>query len=152
MGASKYQNVRKTHDFAQSNLLNRHPVSEFTISLQIMPDQQPISAVIIGVHRSTAIESSAAFNDTPYRLTAVLDLHESPERYQYSPQNLGTVLHSIHPRPRILITGTAVERIVPEARVVWEEYVEKTLKVESEDKRAVLVAVSSPSVESCGHL
>lgn len=101
-----------------------------------------VSAIIIGVHRSTAVASSAAFEGTPYQLVAVLDLFESPEQYQYSPQNFGVILHALHPRPRILITGTAVERIVPEVKAVWDEYVDKILKVESEDKRAIYVAVS----------
>ena len=107
-----------------------------------MSQTEHIPAVIIGVHRSTAIASSAAFEGTPYKLVAVLDLFESQGDYQYSPQNLGAVLHALHPRPRILITGTAVERIVPEVRAVWEGYVEKTLKAESEDKRGVFVPVS----------
>jgi hypothetical protein len=102
-----------------------------------------VPAVIIGVHRSTAIASSAAFEGTPYQLVAVLDLFESPGQYQYNPQNLGAVLHALHPRPRILITGTAVGQIVPEVKAVWEEYVEKVLRAGSEDKRAVYVPVSS---------
>jgi hypothetical protein len=101
-----------------------------------------VPAVIIGVHRSTAIASSAAFEGTPYQLVAVLDLFDSPEQYQYNAQNLGAVLHALHPRPRILITGTAVQRIVPEVKAVWEEYVEKVLQAESEDERAVYVPVS----------
>jgi hypothetical protein len=106
-----------------------------------MSKADQIPAVIIGVHRSTAIASSAAFQGTPYHLGAVLDLFESPEDYQYSSRNLGAVLHALHPRPRILITGTAVEKIVPEVNAVWEQYVEKTLKSDSEDKRAVYVPV-----------
>ena len=91
---------------------------------QSMTLDNQVSAVIIGVHRSTAVASSAAFVGTPYQLVAVLDLLESPEQYQYNPQNLGAVLHALHPRPRILITGTAVERIVPDVKAAWEEYVE----------------------------
>jgi hypothetical protein len=40
-----------------------------------------------------------------------------------------------------LITGTAVEKIVPEVNAVWEQYVEQTLKSDSEDRRAVYVPV-----------
>lgn len=105
-----------------------------------IPTQIP--AVIIGVHRSTAVETAAIFEGTPYQVAAVLDLHESPEQHQYNPQNLGTVLHALHPRPRILVSGTAVERIVPDVRAVWDEYVAKMLRAENDDKRAVYVAVS----------
>jgi hypothetical protein len=106
-----------------------------------MPITSQVSAVIIGVHRSTAVASSAAFDGTSYRLAAILDLFESPEQYQYNAQNLGAVLHALHPRPRILITGTAVERIVPEVKAVWQEYVSQMLKAEDPDIRAVYVVV-----------
>lgn len=101
-----------------------------------------IPAVIIGVHRSTAIASGTAFNGTAYRLVAALDLFESPKQYQYNAGNLGAVLYALHPRPRILISGTAVGRIVPEVKAVWKEYAEKALRAESEDERAVFVPVS----------
>ena len=107
-----------------------------------MPNPTHIPALIIGVHRLTAIASAAAFVGTPYHLVAVLDLFESPEQYQYSAQNLGTVLHALYPRPRILISGTAVEKIVPEIRAVWKRYVEEILEKESEDQRTVYVPVS----------
>jgi hypothetical protein len=97
-----------------------------------------IPVVVIGVHRSAAVELTNVFAGTSYYLAAVLDLYESPKNYQYSAQNLGAVLHSIYPRPQILISGTAVERIVPEVRQVWQEYVNGILKTENREKQLSL--------------
>jgi hypothetical protein len=102
-----------------------------------------IPVIVIGVNRSTAVQTASIFDNTPYYVAAIVDLNESPEQYQYSTQNLGTVLHALYPRPRVLVTGTAVERIVPGARKVWDEYVEGTLRVEDIDGgKAVYVPVS----------
>ena len=86
-----------------------------------MSQSESILAIIIGVHRKTALDTANAFEGTPYQIVAVLDITESPSQYQYSQQNLGAVLYALHPRPRILITGTAVARIVPEAKAIWDE-------------------------------
>ena len=106
------------------------------------PTERSIPAIIIGVHHSTATEISPVFSSTPYYVIAILDLEESPAAYQYSAHNLGVILHGLHPQPQVLITGTAVERIVPEVKPVWEEYAAKTLKAGSEHGESLFVPVS----------
>lgn len=59
-----------------------------------MSQSQPIPAVIIGVHRNTAVDTAHVFKETTYELAAVLGLTESPPQYQYSKQNLGVVLYA----------------------------------------------------------
>ena len=108
-----------------------------------MSQSQSIPAIVIGVHRSTAIKTADVFEGTPYHVAAVLDLTESPSRYQYTQQNLGAVLYALHPRPQIMITGTAVANIVPEVQSVWDEYVHQALKPEAGDWRAAFVPVGA---------
>lgn len=58
---------------------------------------------------------------------------ESHPAYRFSPANLGTVLYALHPRPRILVTGTAVDgEIVESIESVWREYVKKVGEEEGE--------------------
>lgn len=68
-----------------------------------------------------------AFADIPqFKLSAILDLEESPLSLQYTPQNLAVVLNALHPRPRVLITGTAIlDEMLPEIESTWADYVER---------------------------
>lgn len=93
-----------------------------------MPSQtQPaIHAVAIGINRSVAETTVELFRGTPYVVAAVLDKAESPEALQYSPHNLAVVLNALYPRPRILVTGTAVpDDMLPAVEEAWSEYVER---------------------------
>ncbi|KAF2170730.1 hypothetical protein M409DRAFT_18702 [Zasmidium cellare ATCC 36951] len=102
----------------QSAPISLHPSTK-------MSTLPTIPAVLIGITRTTALSSSIdLFTGTPYSIAAVLDLHEAPEKYQFSLSNLGTVLYALHPRPRILGTGTAIEaEMVEEIESVWGEHV-----------------------------
>lgn len=65
-------------------------------------------------------------------MAAVLDLLDSPRDYQFSAHNLGVVLHTLHPRPHVLITGTAI----PDAYLniiepVWRAYVKEVVEREA---------------------
>lgn len=96
-----------------------------------MTTKPTIPVVTVGITRHTAVLSADLFAGTPYYLAAVLDLTESPKAHQYSPQNLGTVLHALFPRARALVCGTAVgEEILEEIKPVWEGYVNGMLREE----------------------
>lgn len=87
-----------------------------------------IHIVVIGYHRSVIEEGMVqAFADTPtFNISAILDLEESPHSLQYSPQNLAVVLNALHPRPRVLITGTAIlDEMLPEIESTWSKYVKQ---------------------------
>ena len=86
-------------------------------------EQPSILIVAIGVTRKTAVQTTKILEGTPYKVVGVLDQTESPEAYQYSPHNLGTLLHTLHPRPQALVAGTAVFRLVPEIQATWNDYV-----------------------------
>ena len=75
-----------------------------------------------------------AEHSTPYFMTAMMDFVETQESYRYSTQNLGAVLHNLHPRPRALIIGIAVPpSLVDEMTAEWENYVEVVLKKEFQE-------------------
>jgi hypothetical protein len=90
-----------------------------------------ISVVVVGVTRATALATGDAFFvGKPYVVAAALDFTESPVPCQYSPTNLAVVLNALHPRPRALITGTAVpDELLPPIEQVWSSYLE-TCKVD----------------------
>ncbi|KAK5166588.1 uncharacterized protein LTR77_008131 [Saxophila tyrrhenica] len=104
--------------------------------LHFQAEKPAIPVVTVGVHRSTVVATSSIFAGTPFSQTAIMDLKESPEQYRYSAHNLGVVLHALHPRPQVLVTGTAVGELVDEVERVWDEYVEGVLKVEGVEKAA----------------
>ncbi|KAH6651789.1 hypothetical protein BKA67DRAFT_537645 [Truncatella angustata] len=89
--------------------------------------EQPkhIPVVVVGITRDTALAvGKTFFVDTPYFVSAALDLTESPAPFQYSPANLAVVLNALHPRPRALVTGTAVPDDMLHGIVqVWNDYV-----------------------------
>jgi hypothetical protein len=103
-----------------------------------------IPIIVLGVTRSTALKTSSIFpSDELYRVVAALDRTDSPAEYQASPHNLGVVLRTLHPRPRALITGTAVSaEMLDGFRPVWDGYVRDVLRQE-DDTRGVWVKVSS---------
>lgn len=96
-----------------------------------------IPAVLIGVTRATALNSSLTlFEGTPYYVAAVLDTSEAPKGYLFEPQNLGTVLYALHPRPQILVTGTAIDaNTLATIEPVWEEHLGRV------DEKSCRVAV-----------
>lgn len=86
--------------------------------------QPSIPAVLVGVTRATALDSSLTlFDGTPYYVAAVLDSSEASKDYHNSPRNLGLVLYALHPRPQILVTGTAIDaETVAAIQPVWDEH------------------------------
>ncbi len=90
-----------------------------------------VPVVAIGVNRDTAILTSSALqalNRSNYPLVACLDCKSTPEPYNFSLQNLGAVLYALYPRPKALVTGTAVSTAsLAEIEKVWEEYVERVI-------------------------
>jgi hypothetical protein len=86
-----------------------------------------IAVVMVGVTRDTALATGDTFfANTPYTVAAALDFTESPAPYQHSPTNLAVVLNTLNPRPRALITGTAVpDDLLPAIDQVWSEYVQR---------------------------
>jgi hypothetical protein len=72
------------------------------------PSLKPVATVVVGIHRSTAVSSHELFAQSnaahptqrPYSLAAVVDFVESPQPFQFSPHNLGMVLHATFPRPQ----------------------------------------------------
>ena len=89
---------------------------------------QIISVVALGVYRHVA--ASTDFQGGPYRIAAILDLTSEPPAFNYNPHNLGAVLHSLHPRPQVFVTGAAITpAMTNESIEIWEKYV-KALGVE----------------------
>jgi hypothetical protein len=88
-----------------------------------------ISVVALGVYRHVA--ASTDFQGGPYRIDAILDLMSEPSVFTYNPHNLGVVLHTLHPRPQVFITGAAITpAMTNESIEVWETYV-KALGIEN---------------------
>ncbi|KAJ4391260.1 hypothetical protein N0V93_004877 [Gnomoniopsis smithogilvyi] len=90
-----------------------------------MDTQNPIHVVAIGYHRGVLeMGMVQAFANAPcFKLVAILDLEESPLSLQYTPQNLAVVLNALYPRPRVLITGTAIlDEMLPQIESVWNDY------------------------------
>ncbi|TKW51371.1 hypothetical protein CTA1_7052 [Colletotrichum tanaceti] len=93
-----------------------------------------IPVVVLGWKRTNGIVYFAdilAESNAPYVMTAMVDFVETMEPYRYTPNNLGVVLHNLHPRPRALVVGTAVPpSLTDEITTVWNEYVDTVLKEE----------------------
>lgn len=84
-----------------------------------------ISVVALGVYRHIAASMEPVFQDTQYRLTAIIDLKSEPKVFTYTAHNLGVLLHTLQPRPQVFITGLIIdEEMTKEAIVVWEQYLE----------------------------
>lgn len=113
-----------------------------------------------GCHRPRAWawnqRHSTYFENTPYYVAACMDLTEVDEEYRYSPHNLGVILHNLHPRPRALLIAIAVDPSYTQPiERVWNEYVNKVLKLEKNDSRGwqenVCVSVSTYSPKRYWH-
>jgi hypothetical protein len=86
-----------------------------------------INVVALGVYRHVAVSMDKTFENTPYRMAAVLDLKSSPDAFTYTPHNLGVIFHTLVPRPQVLITGAAIsEAMTNESIGVWKLYIEHT--------------------------
>jgi hypothetical protein len=106
---------------------------------------QTISVVALGVYREVA--ASTDFQGGPYRLAAILDLTSEPSAFNYNPHNLGVVLHALHPRPQVFITGAAITSAMTNDSIeVWETYV-KALGIEN--ALIVNVGVELKSLDVC---
>lgn len=102
------------------------------------PSTTMIPIVALGVYRDVAAKMDPLFTDTPFRMTAILDLKQDPLSVRYSPQNLLTVLYNLHPRPKVFITGAAISQsMTAESIAVWESYVR-----ESKVKETFVINVS----------
>ncbi|KAK1506019.1 hypothetical protein CTAM01_03354 [Colletotrichum tamarilloi] len=99
--------------------------------------KQNIPVVVIGLGRGRGISDiPPIFENPPYHVAACMDLTEVDEEYRYSPHNLGIILHNLHPRPRALLIGIAVDPSYTQpVERVWNEYVEKVLKLEKNASR-----------------
>ena len=96
-----------------------------------------IPIVALGVYRNVAATLDPLFADTPFRMTAILDLKQDPKSVRYSPQNLMTVLFNLHPRPRVFITGAAISQaMTAESINIWDTYVR-----ESKEKDTLVINV-----------
>ncbi|KAK1724520.1 uncharacterized protein BDZ83DRAFT_622935 [Colletotrichum acutatum] len=71
--------------------------------------KQDIPVVVIGLeHRRGISVIPPIFGNTLYYVASCMDLTEV-EEYRYSPHNLAVILHNLHPRPRALLIGIAVD-------------------------------------------
>ena len=94
------------------------------------PNPNIIPIVGLGVYREVAAKMDPLFAQTPFRMTAILDLKQDPPSVRYSPQNLLTVLYNLNPRPKVFITGAAISQsMTAESIAVWESHVRES-KVE----------------------
>jgi hypothetical protein len=85
---------------------------------------QTINVVALGVYRHVAAAMEAPFQQTPYRIAAIVDLKSSPEAFTYSAHNLGVVLHTLHPPHQVFIVGLAIsDSMGKECIGVWEDYI-----------------------------
>ena len=107
------------------------------------PLEEPTIPIIsVGIHRLPTLSATLREAGTPYRVTAFLDFDPTttPAAYQYSAHNLAVLLYNLHPRPRALLTGTAVlwvpgrEGIVEEVRAVWDKYARDVLEKDGEGR------------------
>lgn len=94
--------------------------------------------VALGVYRHVATSMDPLFNNTPFRMTAIMDLMQEPKSVRYSPHNMMAVLYNLHPRPKVFITGAAIsQRMTHESIQVWESYVR-----ESKEKDTFVINVN----------
>lgn len=86
-----------------------------------------IPVVALGVYRNVAAAMDGPFAKTPFRMVAILDIMTKPTAIQYNPHNFATVLHNLHPRPKVFITGAAIDSATTaESITVWESYIRET--------------------------
>lgn len=94
--------------------------------------ENAVSVLVIGWERKNGVKiMPALFESTPYTMTAFLDIMESRQPHRYSSHNLGAVLDSLHPRPRALVVGPAVDPALnTDLEIVWSNYVREVLEKE----------------------
>lgn len=86
-----------------------------------------ISIVAYGVYRDVAASMDPLFTSTPFRMAAILDHATEPPAFRYTHHNLGVVLYSLNPRPKVFITGAAISAdMTTESIRVWDFYVRET--------------------------
>jgi hypothetical protein len=91
-----------------------------------------IPVVALGVYRNVAAAMDGPFANTPFRMVAILDIMTKPTAIQYNPHNLATVLHNLHPRPKVFITGAAIDgETTAESITVWESYIRETKETDT---------------------
>ncbi|KAL2038679.1 hypothetical protein N7G274_008437 [Stereocaulon virgatum] len=91
-----------------------------------------IPVVALGVFRNVAAAMDGPFAKTPFRMVAILDIMTKPTEIQYNPHNFATVLYNLHPRPKVFITGAAIdEAMTAESITVWESYVRETKETDT---------------------
>ncbi|KUJ16193.1 uncharacterized protein LY89DRAFT_782491 [Mollisia scopiformis] len=89
--------------------------------------EKTVGVVGLGVYRHVAASTDTTFENTPYRMAAIVDLSNPPEAFRYTPHNLGVVLHCLQPRPLVFVTGAAISHeMTNESIRVWEEFVKAT--------------------------
>ena len=102
------------------------------MSTKASSSSEPIPVVVIGWGRKNGVTLTPDIflnHNSTYTMTAMMDFAETLEQYRYSPQNLGAILHNLHPRPRALVVGIAVPTsLTDEITAVWNEYVDTALK------------------------
>lgn len=87
-----------------------------------LPEMTPI--VALDVYRNVAASMDPLFVDTPFRMTAILDLRQEPMSIRYNTRNLMTVLFNLHPRSKVFIIGAAISHsMTAESVAVWDSFV-----------------------------
>ena len=86
-----------------------------------------IPIVAYGVYRNVAASMDPLFTSTPFRMAAILDHATEPAAFRYTQHNLGVVLYSLNPRPKVFITGAAISDDMTKQSIrVWDFYVRET--------------------------
>ena len=86
-----------------------------------------IPIVAYGVNRDVAARMDPLFTSTPFRMAAILDHATETKAFRYTHHNLGVVLFSLNPRPKVFITGAAISKDMTAQSIrVWDFYVRET--------------------------
>lgn len=106
----------------------QHPFVQIPSTAPMASNAQGIIPVVaLGVYRNVAAAMDGPFANTPFRMVAILDIMTKPTAIQYNPHNLATVLHNLHPRPKVFISGAAIDgEMTAESITVWDSYVRET--------------------------
>ena len=91
------------------------------------PDLIEVPIIAYGVFRDVAAGMDPLFKSTPFRMAAILDHATETKAFRYTHHNLGAVLFSLNPRPKVFITGLAISDDMTKQSIrVWEFYVRET--------------------------
>ncbi|KAJ6607584.1 putative methyltransferase-domain-containing protein [Mycena sp. CBHHK59/15] len=90
--------------------------------------QNPVIPVVgLGLYRHVAASMSTHSERTPYRMAAIVDLTSEPGTFNYTPHNLGVVLHTMDLHPKVFVSGTAISpEMMAESIHMFKEYVKNT--------------------------